>query len=170
MRKIVVSDASPLIQITIAGYLWVLPKIYEPIIPVAVLNEVRFYDNLPDAVEIARAAQTWLRVYRVEIRDRVDDLRRIGLGLGEAESIALYEEMKADALLLTDEDAMRKARGLGANSITLADVGREAHRAKVLDTRQLLEYANVFLEQGILVTKYMETLRKEAQEWLSRPT
>ncbi len=65
MRKLVVSDASPLIQLTLAGYLWLLPKLYETIIPTAVLNEVRFYENLPDAVEIVTATRTWLRVFHV---------------------------------------------------------------------------------------------------------
>jgi len=168
MRKLIVSDASPLIQITLAGYLWLLPKLYEPIIPAAVLNEVRFYENLPDAVEIVAATRTWLKVFRVERIERVRELRSIGLGKGEAEALALYEEMRADAILLTDEDAIRKASNLGAKPITLADVGREARQTGVLSPPQLSEYANRFLEQGILVTRYMEKLREEAKLWQSK--
>lgn len=170
MRKIVVSDASPLIQITLAGYLWLLPRLYEPIIPVAVLDEVRFYQNLPDAVEIVTATRTWLRVFRVERIERVQELRSMGLGQGEAEALALYEETKADALLLTDEDAMRKANSLGAKPINLADLGTEAYQTGELNAQQLLDYANSFLEQGILVTRYMERLREEAKRWLSKQT
>ncbi len=168
MRKVVVSDASPLIQIALAGYLWILPKLYESVIPIAVLNEVQFYENLPDAVEIVTATRTWLRVYRVDRRERVDELRSAGLGLGEAESLTLYEEIGADALLLTDENAIRKASGTGASCINLADVEREAFGAGVLNADQLLGYANRFLEQGILVTRYMEILKEEAQKWLSK--
>jgi len=168
--KIVVSDASPLIQITLAGYLWLLPKLYEVIIPVAVLDEVRFYESLPDAVEIVTATRTWLKVYRVERAERVQALRSIGLGRGEAEALALYEETEAQALLLTDEDAMRKAASLKANPINLADVGREAYRGGILTPRELFEYANAFLEQGILLTRYMEELREEARKWLSKQT
>lgn len=170
MRKVVVSDASPLIQITMAGYLWLLPKLYQPIIPMSVLNEVRFYENLPDAVEIVAATRTWLRVFHVESTERVENLRAMGLGKGEAEALALYEEIKADALLLTDEDAIRKASGLGAKPINLADVGREAYQMGELNGQQLLTYANSFLEQGILVTRYMEALREEAKRWLSKQT
>lgn len=133
MRKIVVSDASPLIQITLARYLWLLPKLYETIIPISVLNEVRFYENLPDAVEIAAATRTWLKVFHVERTERVENLRAMGLGRGEAEALALYEELRADSLLLTDEDAIRKARRLGAKAIDLADVGREAYRTGALN-------------------------------------
>jgi predicted nucleic acid-binding protein len=166
--KIVVSDASPLIQITLAEYLWLLPKLYEVIIPLAVLDEVRFYENLPDAVEIVTATRTWLKVYRVERAERVQRLRSIGLGRGEAEALALYEETNAHALLLTDEDAARKVASLKANPINLADVGREAYRGGILTARELFEYANVFLEQGILLTRYMEDLREEARKWLSK--
>jgi predicted nucleic acid-binding protein len=170
MRKIIVSDASPLIQITLAGYLWLLPRLYEPIIPIAVLNEVRFYENLPDAVEIVTATRTWLKVFHVERIERVQELRSMGLGQGEAEAFALYEETKADALLLTDDDAMRKASALGARPINLADVGREAYQTGELNAQQLLDYANSFLEQGILVARYMERLREEAKRWLSKQT
>lgn len=170
MRKIVVSDASPLIQITLAGYLWLLPRLYHPIIPISVLDEVRFYGNLPDAVEIVAATRTWLKVFRVERTERVESLRAMGLGKGEAESFTLYEEVKADALLLTDEDAARKAGSLGARSINLGDVGREAYQSGELNAQQLLAYANCFLEQGILVTRYMEALREEAKQWLSKQT
>ena len=170
MRKIVVSDASPLIQITLAGYLWLLPKLYEPIIPISVLNEVRFYENLPDAVEIVVATRTWLRVFHVERTERVENLRAMGLGRGEAEALALYEELEADSLLLTDEDAIRKASGLGAKAINLADVGREAYQTGALSAQQLLAYASSFLEQGLLVTRYMEMLREEAKRWLSKQT
>jgi predicted nucleic acid-binding protein len=170
LRKIVVSDASPLVQITLAGYLWLLPRLYEAVIPISVLNEVRFYENLPDAVEIVAATRTWLRVFRVERTERVENLRAMGLGRGEAEGLALYEEIKADFLLLTDEDAIRKASGLGARTMNLADVGREAYQMGGLDAQQLLAYANTFLEQGILVTSYMQTLREEAKRWLSKQT
>lgn len=78
MRKIVVSDASPLIQITVAGYLWILPRLYQLSIPTSVLDEVRFYENLPDAVEIVAATRTWLRDFRVERAERVSDLRAMG--------------------------------------------------------------------------------------------
>jgi PAS domain-containing protein len=36
--------------------------------------------------------------------------------------------------------------------------------------RELFEYANTFLEQGILLTRYMEELREEARKWLSKQT
>jgi len=69
-----------------------------------------------------------LRVSRVERIERVATLRATGFGRGEAEALALYEELNADLLLLTDDDAIRKAAKLGAKAINLADVGREAYR------------------------------------------
>jgi predicted nucleic acid-binding protein len=94
----------------------------------------------------------------------------MGLGKGEAEALALYEELNADALLLTDEDASRKAARLGAKPINLADVGREAYQTGELNAQQLVAYADTFLQQGILVARYMETLRQEAKSWLSKQT
>ncbi len=92
----------------------------------------------------------------------------MGLGRGEAEALALYEETKADAVLLTDEDAMQKASSLGATPINLSDVGRDAYHSGILTAQGLLEYANKFLEQGILVTRYIENLREDARRWLSK--
>jgi len=57
--------------------------------------------------------------------------------------------MRADSVLLTDEDAMRRAKSL-------------------LTAQDLLEYANSFVEEGILIRRYMQTLKEEASRWLSR--
>ena len=92
----------------------------------------------------------------------------MGLGTGEAEAFALYEESGADALLLTDEDAINKARSLGFNAVNLADVGREAYAQGVFTAEELYRYAKAFLEQRILIAKYMEDLMEEAKRWLSK--
>ena len=42
--------------------------------------------------------------------------------------------------------------------------------AERVNARELFEYANTFLEQGILLTRYMEELREEARKWLSKQT
>ncbi len=68
------------------------------------------------------------------------------------------------------DDAIRKGSALGARPINLADVGREAYQAGELNAQQLLDYANGFSEQGILVMRCMERLNEEGQRWLSKQT
>ncbi len=168
-RRLVVSNASPLIHLALAGYLWVLPCLYRVMIPTSVYQETQHYADLPDAIEVARAAGRWLKVVSVRDRKRVDEMHAVGLGRGEAEAFALYSEVEAYALLLTDEDAMRKARARGFNAINLADIAREAFLKRLFTPQDAYQFADTMISQRILVTGYMRKLMEEAREWSSKP-
>lgn len=75
-QNLVVSDASPLIQLAIAGHLSLLPKIYRVAITEQVFEETQYYRDLPDAIEIARATKSWLAVRPVRNPQKVRRLRR----------------------------------------------------------------------------------------------
>jgi predicted nucleic acid-binding protein len=72
--KLVVSDAGPLIQLPISNNLNMLPKLYTIVVPQAVFEETQYYDDLPDAIAIAKATTSWLTVQRVRNRS---DVRRL---------------------------------------------------------------------------------------------
>ena len=69
-RKLVVSDAALLIQLALSHNLDVLPSLYNVIIPKGVFDETQHYSELPDAIEIARAAGKWLAVMTVQNKKR----------------------------------------------------------------------------------------------------
>jgi predicted nucleic acid-binding protein len=75
-KELVVSDAGPLIQLTISGHLHILPRLYRIVIPDEVFEETQFYNDLPDAIEIAKAARSWLVVKPVKDRSKVRRLTR----------------------------------------------------------------------------------------------
>lgn len=56
--KLVVSDAGPVIQLAISDHLNILPKLYTIVIPEEVFEETQHYDDLPDAIEIAKATKS----------------------------------------------------------------------------------------------------------------
>ena len=87
---LVVSDAGPLIQLAISDHLSLLPKLYSILIPEAVFVETQHYDDLPDAIEIAKPTKSWLAVKEVRNRSEVRRLiKNRKLGRGEAEAIVL---------------------------------------------------------------------------------
>lgn len=98
----VVSDSSPLITLAKIGRLELLPQLYQAIaITPEVYNEV--------VVRGARlseiAAAKWIHVKPVEkTADLFIAQRRFSLGVGEASTIILGRELKAE-LLLIDEIA-----------------------------------------------------------------
>ena len=165
-RKLVVSDAGPLIQLAVSDHLYILPKLYDVVIPEEVFEETQYYRDLPDALEIAKATRTWLEVKTVRNRSEVTHLVRQKLGKGEAEAIVLCKEVKADGLLTSDRYAVLKAEIHGIRAMNIAAVVREAYNAKVMKAVEVVQLTDKFINQNILDTLYIRQLREEAREWL----
>lgn len=87
----------------------------EVLIPPAVLDEVSVWQD-EAAKSIERATLTWLRVQEVTnlyaLTMALADLDR-----GEAEVVALAQEVQAERVVLDDLDARRFARRVGCSSI-----------------------------------------------------
>jgi predicted nucleic acid-binding protein len=166
-KELVVSDASPLVQLAISDYLYVLPKLYHVVIPEEVFEETQHYDDLPDAIEIAKATKSWLVVKPVKDKGK---LRRLTaetkLGKGEAEAIILCNELKASAVLTSDRYAAVRAGEYGVNTMNLADVIRQSYHSKVLTAAHVIELTDKLVDQNILDTRYIRSLREEAKGWL----
>jgi predicted nucleic acid-binding protein len=52
-KRIVVSDAARLIQLSLAHHLELLPRLHDVLIPQGVFEETQHYQELPGAIEIA---------------------------------------------------------------------------------------------------------------------
>lgn len=162
-----VSDASPLIQLAVCGYLYILPRTYDIVIPEEVFEETQFYDDLPDAIEIAKATRSWLSVKTVRNKTKLRQLiLKSRLGKGEAEAIILCSELKASAVLTSDHYAAIKAEEYNVKPMNLADVVKQSYRFKVLTAESVIELSDRLLSQSILDTEYIRNLKEEAKDWL----
>ena len=106
---IVISDTTPISELTKVGYLDLLPKLFGTVVtPQGVFDELTTGQH--PAAEIVRDL-SWLNVVAIENRQAVAELQQMGkLDLGESEAIALAEEIGADRLLIDEKAARRVAK------------------------------------------------------------
>lgn len=162
-KKLIVSDAAPLIQLALSHHLHILPSLYDVVIPEGVFEETQHYSDLSDAMEIAKAAMTWLKVVVVQNKKEVMRFMKKKLGKGESEAIVLCREIRAHALLTSDKYAASKAGAFGLRTINIADIVREAHETKLMATQDVFRLLDTLVNQSILDTQYIRRLREEAE-------
>lgn len=123
----IVSNASPLINLTRIGKLSVLQELYgELIIPGAVWQEIVVEGaGQPGADEVK--AVDWIKQRAVTNRQLTQALKQ-ELDAGEAEAIALALEIGADLLLMDEHLGREVARHLGLRYTGLIGVLIEAKR------------------------------------------
>ena len=134
MRGVVVADAGPLIGMARADCLSLLQQLYKQIIiPPAVLGELRISSNRPGARMVSQAIQAgWIEM--VNIQKPIDFPAFLSLGdAGEAESIQLALEKKADLLIIDDRKGRRVAERRGIRIMGTGGVLISAKRAGFLD-------------------------------------
>ena len=135
---IVVSDTSPITNLAAVGQLDLLRQIYgRVIIPEAVFQELTVVGgHHPGAV----AQQLdWIETRSVSNRLLVNVLR-VDFDDGEAEAIALAQEMAADLLLIDEHLGRAVATRLGIRIIGLLGVLIEAkHRGLVQEVKPLVD-------------------------------
>ncbi len=103
---IVVSDATPLINLQAIGLLDLLPKLFQEIvIPPAVYHEVVIKGAGKPGSDVVKTAE-WIQVISCQKTDLLHKLKNT-IDPGEAEAITLVLELGAD-LLLIDETLGRK--------------------------------------------------------------
>ena len=106
-QLVVVSNTSPLTNLAAIGQFGLLQRLFGQVtIAASVASELRFGNvDWPGAAELRTAS--WIDVQRARER-LVFDALRLDLDAGEAETITLALQMKADLMLL-DERAGRLA-------------------------------------------------------------
>ena len=126
---LVVADASPISYLLILEAGQVLPQLYDRVvIPQTVLAELTH----PHAPAVARnwasALPDWTEVRtasHIQLEGKLDP--------GEAEAIALAQELNADCVLLDDRDARREAIGLGLTVAGTIGVLEQAAERGLID-------------------------------------
>ena len=110
---LVVADAGPLIYLSAAGHLELLPQLYDRIlVPSVVFEEVVDRGaGLPGSAELAAA--TWVEVPPSDVEDPVCSALLATLDHGEAAALALARREGADLVLIDERRGREVARRLG---------------------------------------------------------
>ncbi|MGC9444930.1 MAG: DUF3368 domain-containing protein [Candidatus Methanospirareceae archaeon] len=129
-----VSNSSPLIALAKIGMLGILRE--DLVIPQAVFAELT-----ESAKEYADEFDTWCKERVIEVKDpRAVEYLELMLGKGEAEAIALAEELKTNIVLIDDLKARKIAKLRGLNVIgTLGILLDAKDRGIIVEIRPLLE-------------------------------
>ena len=149
---VVVSNTSPLTNLSAIGQFDLLHELFGELhIPHAVTLELSFDGKpWPGADDVARSP--WIKIHRVLDRRTVDALR-LELDPGEAETITLALQLKADLVLLDEQAGRRAAEHFG---LTVMGVVGLLVRAKRLNLVPALR-------------PLLETLQQQAGFYLSQP-
>ena len=128
---IVVSNTSPIVNLATVGHLDLLQQLYGEItIPESVYHEIVIVGSgKAGSREVQNA--TWIKARKAANQKDVT-LLEIELDRGEAESIALAAELKADLVLLDERRARRIASRLGLRYVGLVGILIEAKRRSKL--------------------------------------
>ena len=126
---IVVSDTSPLTALLTVEQADILPQLFrEVVIPEAVETELRrCHANLPG----------WLRVEPLRDQSRAEHYAKT-LDRGEAEAIALAQELCADHLLIDERKGRKLARQQGLSVVGLLGVVLLARRRNLITSARAL--------------------------------
>ena len=127
-----VSNSSPLIYLAALSDFELLPRLFGNVkVPSAVWREVvEQGEAYPVCVAVRGAIGKWLEVVPVQIdKKRITDS---ALHAGEAESILLAEQCRADVVLMDDRRAVRYARERKLRVVTTVGIYVAAKRAGVI--------------------------------------
>jgi len=126
---IVVSDTSPITALLTVGEAEILPRLFgDVVIPSAVEAElVRSHPTLP----------TWLRVQPLQDAAKAGRYAQ-SVDRGEAEALALAEELHADHLLIDERKGRRLAQQHGVPVVGLLGVVLLAKRAQLIPSARAL--------------------------------
>ncbi len=110
---IIVADSSALIALATCSSLSVLVDLYDDVyVPISVYQEVSQLDK-PQAVVL----KEFLRERIIEVDQNQLVIAVGGLGTGELEAMALYQQLNAHKLLIDDRRARRVAEANGIDCI-----------------------------------------------------
>ncbi len=134
---IVVSNTSPLTNLAAIGKFHLLRDLYGYIhIPVAVWNELNAFGRAWPGRDEVLAAE-WVTRRSIQNVPLATALQR-DLDTGEAETIALALEMKADLVLMDEREGRHIAQRLGLNVVGVVGILIAAKAHSLVDTIQPL--------------------------------
>ena len=129
---IVVSDASPIINLASIGKLDLLPDLYGKIIlPIAVFEEITVAGaGQPGDAEVRTAS--WIEVRSCQNLQLVAALSK-EIDLGEAQAITLAIEMNCDWLIIDERLGRTKAKVSSLRVVGIIGILLEAKQKQLLD-------------------------------------
>lgn len=143
---IVVSDTTPILSLLKAEKLELLETLYQTVVmPEAVYNELISNDNY---IEERREIETcsFLSVEKVQNIESVRILRDVtGLDAGESESLILYEEMKADLLLIDEHKGRSVAKKMAVEHMGTAGILMTAFDKGIITADEIRETLETLL-------------------------
>jgi len=163
---IIVSNTSPITNLSAIGYLDLLHDIYDQIImPIAVYEEMTGLGyNVPGTIEV----QTLSWIEKRELTDRLllEELQK-ELHRGESETIALAKFLNADRVIIDENPGRKKALSLGLNVVGILGILLMAKQRKLITKIQPL-MDELITKAGFRINQklYLEVL-KVAQESLN---
>ena len=146
---IVVSDASPITNLAAIGQLDLLRQIYhQAIIPEAVFRELTAEGGQHPGAIVQQL--DWIQTRTVSNRAVVIALQ-VEVDLGEAEAIALAQELAADFLLIDEHLGRVIAARLGIRILGLLGVLIEGKRRGLI--REIKPLADALMNRGFRIGK-----------------
>ena len=158
---IVISDTTPIISLLKANHLELLEKLYgNVLIPEAVYQELTSNPAYEKEAEIVK----FLSSVTVENKKTVRALRNVtGLDIGESEALILYDEQKADLLLIDERKGRNVAKQRKVKYIGTAGILMLAYDLGLMEQAEIKNCMNAMLESQIrLDTKICNLILKHA--------
>ena len=163
----VVSDASPLIALSLIEKLYLLKELWgEIIIPEAVYKEVVIQGKGKPGALLAENAieDKWIKVIPVKEKNSVKFLMSI-LDCGEAEAIVLAQEIKADLVILDNREPRLFAHQVGLKVIGTIGVILKAYEKQIIENplEEIYRLKNYGFYIGDKLLNYIRSFLEEMQ-------
>jgi len=139
---LVVADTSPINYLVLLAQTGVLPALYTRVLlPPAVVTELQDLEAPEEVRSWAANLPAWCEVRRPALLGEAETLAH--LGAGEREAILLAQELRADVLLMDEEDGRQAARSRALTVTgTLGVLERAAERGLLDLPRTLARLLN----------------------------
>lgn len=151
---IVISDTTPIISLLKAQQLQLLQRLYGTVlVPKAVYRELTENPLFAEEAEIVKKAD-FLSVAVVENVKSVNILRAVtGLDAGESEAIIMFDEQKADILLMDEHKGRIVAKQLNVRHIGTAGILMLAYDKNMICAEEVKFCVDTMLANGIRLDK-----------------
>lgn len=151
---IVISDTTPVISLLKADQLLLLQQLYgKVLIPTAVYRELTenpVYTREADVIK----RTNYLSVVETENERAVNILKAVtGLDAGESEALILYDEQKADLLLMDERKGRGVAKQLNIRHIGTVGILMLAYDKEIIRAEEVKFCVDKMLENGIRLDK-----------------
>lgn len=134
---IIVSDTTPLRYLVEIEKAHILESLFgKIIIPQKVFSELQGRRTPQKIKDWIRAHPDWIEVRQADISLFAPQKK---IGDGEREAFALALELKADAVLLDDKDALTEARRLNLQTLATFTILERAAEERLLDLPQTID-------------------------------